>query len=63
MRNTDDRLEDAAQSIAEAMRALTRAVCLLGFNEGKEAVQRAHGMVHDAHRYIQAHNDLQPWKN
>ncbi len=63
MRNSDERLEDAAQSIADAMRALTRAACLLGSDEGKEAVQRAHGVVRDAHHFIQAHNDLQPWRN
>ena len=38
--------------------ALTRAVCLLGFSEGKEAVQRAHGLVCEAHQHIQQHNHL-----
>jgi hypothetical protein len=63
IRNHDDRIEDAARSIADAMMALTRAACLLGFSEGKEAVQRAHGLVRDTQQYIQQHNQIEPWKN
>jgi hypothetical protein len=62
-RNHDGRIEDAAQSIADAMTALTRAACLLGFAEGKEAVQRAHGLVCETHEYIQQHNQIEPWTN
>jgi hypothetical protein len=58
MRDHDDRIGDAAQSIAEAMTALARAMCLLGFSEGKETVQHAHGLVREAHQHIQQHNDL-----
>jgi hypothetical protein len=54
MRNGDNRVEEAAQSIADAMVSLTHALCLLGFSEGKQVVQRAHGVVFDAHQYIQA---------
>ncbi|MEA2777078.1 MAG: hypothetical protein QOF90_2484 [Acetobacteraceae bacterium] len=63
MRNHDNRIEDAAQSIEDAMSALTRAVCLLGFSEGKEAVQRAQGLVRDTHQYIRERNAIEPWKN
>jgi hypothetical protein len=63
MRNHDDRIEDAVQSLAEAMMALTRAVCLLGVAEGKEAVQRAHGLVRETRQYVQQHNEIEPWKN
>jgi hypothetical protein len=63
MRNHDDRIEDAVQSLADAMMALTRATCLLGFSEGKEAVQRAAGLVRETHQYIQKHNEIEPWKN
>jgi hypothetical protein len=33
-------------------------MCLLGFSEGKETVQHAHGLVREAHQHIQQHNDL-----
>ena len=63
MRNHDNRIEDAARSIANAMVALTHAVGLLGLSEGKEAVQLVHGLVRDTHQYIQRHNEIEPWKN
>jgi hypothetical protein len=43
--NHDSRVDQAVRSIEDAMVALTRAICLLGFSEGKEIVQNAHGVV------------------
>jgi hypothetical protein len=58
LRNDNRRVEEAAQSIEDAMASLTRAICLLGFSEGKEVVQRAHLVVGDARRHIESHNGI-----
>ena len=59
MRNRDhQRLRDADQELSNALRALTRATCLLGASEGKVTVQLAHGLVNDTQRYIQTHNEI-----
>jgi hypothetical protein len=56
LRNDNRRLEEAAQSIHDALESLTRASCMLGSSEGKEAVQRAHLVVLDTQRFVQNHN-------
>jgi hypothetical protein len=53
--NHDSRVGRADQAIENAMMALTRAICLLGFSEGKEIVQRAHGMVAESRRLLHQH--------
>jgi hypothetical protein len=60
MRNRDhQRLRDADQELSNALRALTRAICLLGASEGMATVQLAHGLVQNTQRYIQMHNEIE----
>jgi hypothetical protein len=52
------RLQDADRALSDALASLTRAICLLGSREGKEAVQLTHGLVQNTQRYVQMHNEI-----
>jgi hypothetical protein len=58
--NNDSRVDRAVQSIEDAMAALTRAICLLGFSDGKEIVQHAHGVVAQSRRLLHRHDTTPP---
>jgi hypothetical protein len=49
------RVDQAVQSIEDAMMALTRAISLLGLSEGKEIVQHAHGVVAESRKLLHQH--------
>jgi hypothetical protein len=57
--NNDSRVDQAVQSIDDAMVALSRAIYLLGLSEGKEIVQHAHGVVAEFRR-LQHQQDTAP---
>jgi hypothetical protein len=57
--NNDSRVDQAVQSIDDAMVALSRAIYLLGLSEGKEIVQHAHGVVVEFRR-LQHQQDTAP---
>jgi hypothetical protein len=58
--NNDSRVDQAVQSIDDAMVALSRAIYLLGLSEGKEIVQHAHGVVAEFRRLQHQHGMAPP---
>jgi hypothetical protein len=53
--NHDSRVDQAFQSIEDALVALTRASYLLGLSEGKEIIQYARGKVAESRRLLHEH--------
>jgi hypothetical protein len=53
--NHGSRVDQADQSIEDALVALSRAVYLLGLSEGKEIVQHAAGVVAESRRLLHQH--------
>jgi hypothetical protein len=59
--NNGSRVDQAVQSIEEAMAALSRAIYLLGVSEGKEVIQHAHGVVADSRKLLHQHALVASW--
>ncbi len=58
--NHGSRADQADQSIEDALVALSRAIYLLGFSEGKEIVQHAAGVVAESRRLLHQHGTTRP---